>query len=214
MNGRNSEIGNVDHEKKPYQRPQCTEMSASEIALLVRREARGREIQFRGAAPSAPAEVSLLLVHGYVGDLKFIRPAVRAPARELEPYAAKVVGWFEMQLAEGERPEPQFNFLMLDLRDCHHADRAFFESIGDSQELNKTIPRVMHAPSADQFLGWMRVDPKRCWHLGNCQTSEELSAALRSFLCLCSMIANWPAEENTALDPGRDHVFSGRSDKE
>ena len=215
MDVRNSEIRRMRHGKKPYQRPKCIRMSTAEVALLVRRKTLGNEIQAGGAGPSAAAEVSLLVVYGYAGDLTFIRPSVRAPARELQPFATKRgVGWLEMQFVDAEGVEPQGNFLLLDLRNRHHAERGVLESIGHTRDLNGTVPRVILAVPSEQFLDWKGVDPKRCWQLRSCQTPQDLSKALHSFLHLCSMFSNWPADEHTDLDPGRDYALSGRTDKE
>jgi hypothetical protein len=215
MDVHNSAMGNMRHGKKPYQRPKCIRMSTAEVALLVRRKTLGHEIQAGGAGPSAGAEVPLLLVEGYPGDLTFIRPSVRAPARELQPFANKRgVGWIEMRFADTERAEPQGSFLLLDLRNRRRAERGFLELIGHSQDLNETAPRVILAASSEQFLDWKGFDPKQCWQLRNCQSPQDLSKALHSFLHLCSMFMNWPADENTKLDPGRDHAFSGRADKD
>lgn len=214
MDVRNSKLNNR-HRKKPYQRPKCTEMSISEMALLVRRKTLGHEIQAGGAGPTAAAEIPLLLVHGYVGSLDFIRPSVRAPARELQPFATKRgVGWLEMQFADAEGVDPQGNFLLLDLRNRNRAERGFLESIGHPQDLIESLPRVILAASSEQFLDWKGVDPKQCWQLHSCQTPEDLSKALHSFLHLCSMFSNWPADEHTHLDPGREYALSGRTDKE
>lgn len=215
MDVRNSEIGKMRHRKKPYQRPKCIQMSTAETALLIRRQTLGHEVQPGGAGPSVAAEVSLLLVYGYAGDLTFIRPSIRAPARELQPFAAKrCVGWTEMRFVDAERAKPQGNFLLLDLRDRHRAESAFHELIGHNQGLNGTVPRVILAASSEQFLDWKGIDPKQCWQLRSCQTPEDLATALHSFLRFCSMFSNWPTDEHTELDPGRDHAFSGRTDKE
>jgi hypothetical protein len=203
------------HRKKPYERPTCTQMSLSEIATFVRSKMLVHEFQFRGDRPSVLAGVSLLLVEDYGGDLKFIRPAVRAPARELEPFAiGRGVRWSEMQFADAERAEPDGTFLLLDLRHHHRGERAFLESIGHNQHPNETVPRVILANSSEDFLGWKGVDPKQCWQLRSCQTPEDLSSAIRSFLRLCSMVAHWPAEEDTAFDLGHDHALSASTDKE
>ena len=119
-----------------------------------------------------------------------------------------------MQFADTERAEPQGSFLLLDLRNRHRAERGFLESIGHSQDLNETAPRVILAASSEQFLDWKEFDPKRCWQLRSCQTPQELSKALHSFLHLCSMYSNPSAQENAESDHGRDHAFSGRTDKD
>lgn len=209
-----SEMQNSSHGKKPYERPTCTRMSSSEIATFVRNEAIAHEIQPGGNRRSALAEVSLLLVEDYGGDLNFLRPAVRAPARELEPFAiGRSMRWLEVQFADAERAEMEGTFLLLDLRHRHRGEGGFIEPIGQNQPLNEAVPRVILTTSSEDFLGWKGVNPKQCWQLRSCQTPEELSAALRSFLHLCSMFANC-SDEDTALDPGLDHALSGRTDKE
>ncbi len=211
----NAEMEKIRRGKKPYQRPKCTQMSISEFAQFVRRKTLGLVVQLGGAGPSAPAEVPLLLVQGYLGDLDFIRPAIRAPARELEPFAiTRGVAWLEMQFADAKRAEPQDKFLLLDLRNRHCAGRRFLESIGHNWDLDETLPRVILAASSEQFLGWKGVDPQHCWQLRSCPTPEDLSVAVRSFLHLCSILANWPAERNSALNPARDHALSGKTNKE
>ena len=213
MDARNSGMANMPHRKKPYQSPKSREISISETALLIRRKTFGNEIQPGGAPLSDEVALPVLLVLGYVGDLNFIQPAVRAPARELEPFATRRgVGWLEMQFADAGLAEPQASFLLLDLRNRHRAARGFLELIG--QDRNGTVPCVILVASSEQFLGWKGVDPKQCWQLRSCPTPEDLSKALHSFLLLCSIFSNWPANEHTELDPGRDHAFSGRADKE
>lgn len=203
------------HGKKPYERPACTRMSLSEMAAFVRGKTQAHEIQNGNAGPSAVAEAPVLLVEHYGGDLNFIRPAVRAPARELEPFAiGRGLRWSEMQFADAERAEPQRSFLLLDLRNRRPGERKFLESIGHDQLLNKPLPRVILAASSEDILGWKGVNVEQCWQLRTCQTPEDLSSAIRSFLRLCSMFAHWPAEEDTAFDPGRDHALSARTDKE
>jgi hypothetical protein len=215
MDVHNAAMGNTGHGKKPYQRPKCIQMSTTEVALLVRRKTLGHEIQAGGAGPSAAAEVPLLLVEGYPGDLNFIRPSVRAPARELQPFANKRgLGWIEMQFADAERAEPQGSFLLLDLRNRHRGERGFLELIGHSQAPNETAPRVILAASSEQYLDWKGFDPKQCWQLRSCQTPQDLLKALHSFLHLCSMYSNWSAQENAEPERRRDHVFSGRTDRD
>jgi hypothetical protein len=203
------------HGKKPYERPTCTRMSLSEIAAFVRGKTQAHEIQPGDNRLSALAEIPLLFVQNYEGDLNFIRPAVRAPARELEPFAiAKGVGWSEIEFIDAKRVEQQDTFLLLDLRNRHRGERRFLDSIGQDQHLNKALPRVILATSPEDFPGWKGVIPKQCWQLRSCQTSGDLSAAIRSFLRLCTMIAKGPDEENAALDMGRDHALSGRTHKD
>jgi hypothetical protein len=210
----NAEMEKIRRGKKPYQRPKCTQMSIFEFAQFVRRKTLGLVVQLGGAGPSAPAEVPLLLVQGYLGDLDFIRPAIRAPARELEPFAiTRGVAWLEMQFADAKRAELQDKFLLLDLRNRHGVGRGFLELIGHSRDLDETLPRVILAASSEQFLGWKGVDPRHCWQLPNCPTPEDLSVALRSFLHLCSILANWPTEKSPPLQPPLDHALSGRTNK-
>lgn len=209
-----SEMKNSSHGKKPYESPTCTRMSISEIATFVRNKTLANEIQPGGNTRSAQARFSLLVVEGYGGDLNFLRPAVRAPARELEPFAiGRSKRWSEVQFADAERAELQGTFLLLDLRHRHRGEGGFIEPIGQTQPLNEAVPRVILANSSEDFLGWKGVNPGQCWRLRSCQTPEELSAAIRSFSYLCSMFANCP-DEDTALDPGLDHALSGRTDKE
>ena len=190
-------------------------MSLSEMAAFVRAKTQAHEIQHGSAGPSAVAEAPVLLVEHYGGDLNFIRPTVRAPARELEPFAiGRGVRWSEMQFANAERVEAQRSFLLLDLRNRRPGERKFLESIGHDQHLTKPLARVILAASSEDILGWKGVNPKQCWQLRSCQTPEDLSSAIRSFLRLCSTVAHWPAEEDTAFDPGRDHALSARTDKE
>jgi hypothetical protein len=190
-------------------------MSLSEIAAFVRGKTQAHEIQHGGAGPSAVAEPPVLLVEHYGGDLDFIRPAVRVPAREFEPFAiGSGVRWTEMQFTDAERVEPQRGLLLLDLRNRRPGERKFLESIGHDQHLNKPLPRVILATSSEDILGWKAVNPKQCWQLRSCQTPEDLSSAIRSFLRLCSFLAHCPDEEDTAFDPGRDHALSARTDKE
>jgi hypothetical protein len=124
------------------------------------------------------------------------------------------VRWSEMQFADAERAEPERSFLLLDLRNPRPGERKFLESIGHDQHLNKPLPRVILAASSEDILGWKGVNPKQCWQLRSCQTPEDLSSAIRSFLRLCSMLGHWPAEEDTAFDPGRDHALSTSTHKE
>jgi hypothetical protein len=212
---RNSELENVRHGKKSYQRPKCTRMSISELALLIRRKTLGNEMRLEGGAQFVPDEVQLLLVLGYVGDLNFIRRAARSPVRELGPFATiKGVGWVEMQFVDAERADLPGNFLLLDLRNRHHAEYGFLKSLGHKHDRNERIPRVILATSLEQILGWNGVDPQQCWQLPICPRPEDLSRALHSFLHLCSILANWPAEETFASDPARDHALSGRTGEE
>lgn len=202
------------HGKKPYERPTCTRMSLSEMVAFVRRKTQAHEIQQGGAGPFVVAEAPVLLVEHYGGDLNFIRPAVRAPARELEPFSiGRGVRWSEMQFTDAERAEPRGSFLLLDLRNRRPGERKFLESIGHDRHLNKPLPRVILAASLEDILGWKGVNAEQCWQLRSCQTPEDLSSAIHSFLHLCRMLADWPAEEDTAFDPGRDHVLSGKTDK-
>jgi hypothetical protein len=193
---------NSSHGKKPYQRPKCTQMSISEFALLVHRKTVGREIQLGSIGPSAMAEVPILIVEDYGGDLEFIRPAVRPPASESEPFSVmRDVGWLEMQFADVEGAAPQGTFLLLDLRYCHREQRRFLESIGHDRNLNEAVARVILARSSDTSLDWKGFDRKQCWQLRRCLTPEDLSTDLLSFLRLCSMLTNCTAEENSALEP-------------
>jgi hypothetical protein len=212
---RNSELENVRHGKKSSQRPKCTRMSISELALLIRGKTLGHGMQLGGGALFVPDEVQLLLVLGYVGDLNFIRRAVRSPARQLGPFATiKGVGWVEMQFVDAERAGLPGNFLLLDLRNRHHAEYEFLKSIGHNHERNESVPRVILATSSEQILGWNAVDPQQCWQLPTCPTPEDLSTALHSFLHLCSILANWPSEENFPTNPASAHALSGRTGKE
>jgi hypothetical protein len=212
---RNSEMENDRHGKKSYQRPKCTRMSISELAQLIRRKTLGHGMQLEGGALFLPDEVQLLLVLGYVGDINFIRRAVRSPARELGPFATiKGVGWVEMQLVDAERADLPGNFLLLDLRNRHHAEYGFLKSIGHKIDRNERVPRVILATSSKQILDWNGVDPQRCWQLPSCPTPEGLSTALHSFLHLCSILANGPAQETSASDPARDHALSGTTGKD
>jgi hypothetical protein len=190
-------------------------MSLSEIGAFVREKMQAQEIQPGDNRPSALTEVPLLFVQNYEGDLNFIRPAVRAPSRELEPFAiARGVGWCEMEFIDAKQVEQQDTFLLLDLRNHHRGERRFLDSIGYDQHLNKALPRVLLATSPEDTLGWKGVNPKQCWQLRRCQTSEDLSAAIRSFLRLCTMFAKGQDEKNAALDTGRDHALSGRTHKD
>ena len=198
--------------KNSYQLPKCTQISISEIAQFVRGRALGHEIQLGNAGTTAPNEAQCLLVYDYAGDLNFLRPTVGVPTRELQPFASKKgVGWLEMKFHGTERAEPQDNFLLLDLRNRHRAERGFLELIGHGQHLDESLPRVILAVSAEQFLGWKGVAPQHCWHLRSCQTPEDLSAALHSFLNLCSTIANWPGEEKSTLGSVSGDALIGKT---
>jgi len=177
-------------------------MSISEFALLVRRSTVGRSIQLGSIGPSAMAEVQILIVEDYGGDLDFIRPVVRPPARESEPFSVMGdVGWFEVQFAEAEGAAPQGTLLLLDLRYRHRGQRTFLEPIGHDRDRDEAVPRVILANSSEPSLDWVGVDRKQCWQLRSCLTREDLSTALLSFLRLCSTLTNCAAGENSAHEP-------------
>ena len=214
MGDRHSELETARHGKKSYQRPKCTRMSITEMALLIQKKTLGHGMQLEGDGAFVPDEVQVLLVLGFVGDLNFIRPAVRAPARELAPFATRRgVGWVESQFVDAERAHLPGNFLLLDLRNRHRAEYELLKSIGHKHDLNKRVPRVILATSSEQILGWKGDHPQQCWGLPICPTPEDLSTALHSFFHLCSILANRPAEENFPSDPDSDHALSGRTDK-
>ena len=105
-----------------------------------------------------------------------------------------------MQFASAEGTEPQGTFLLLDLRYRRREHRRFLELVGNCQDLDKPVARVVLATSSEPFLNWGGIDRKQCWQLPSCPTSRDLSTALLSFLRLWSMFANGTAEENTALE--------------
>ena len=159
-------------------------------------------------------EIPTLIVEDYGGDLDFIRRANRTRSRELGPSSAKRhVGWLEMEFASVEAAEPQGTFLLLDLRYRHRDHRGILELVGNCQNLDKPIPRVVLATSSEPFLNWKGIDRQQCWQLSSCPSSRDLSAALLSFLSLCSMLTDGTAEENTALEPA-PHRALGRDTNE
>jgi len=207
-------MNNSSHRKKHYQPPSCIELSIAEFAGLVRRKTSGRESRPGSRSPSALAEVSLLLVEDYVGDLSFIQPAGRASAREEEPFSTeRGLGWFEMQFVDAERAKAPDTFLLLDLRYCHHEERGFFESIGHPLDLNEVVPRVILANSSEPFLGWTGVDRTQCWQLRSCLSPEDLSAALHSLIQLCARFADSTAEYGSSLESAPGHALSGKKTK-
>ena len=180
---------NSSQGKKGYQPPSCTQMPISEFALLVRRK-------------TVANEVPTLIIEDYGGDLDFIQPVSRNRSRELGPSSIqRDVGWLEMQFTSVEGAEPQGAFLLLDLRYRRRQHRRSLELIGNCQNLDKPIPRVILATSSEPFLDWGGIDRKQCWQLPSCPTSRDLSTALLSFFCLCSMFTNGTAEEDTAPEP-------------
>lgn len=179
---------NSSQGKKGYQPPSCAQMPISEFSLLVRRK-------------TVATEVPTLIVEDYGGDLNFIQPVSRTRSRELGPSSIqRDVGWLEMQFASGEGSEPQGTFLLLDLRYRRREHRRFLELIGNCQDLDKPIPRVILATSAEPFLNWEGIDRKQCWQVPSCPASRDLSAVLLSFLRLCSMLANGTGDKNAALE--------------
>lgn len=189
-----SEMKNSSQEKKPYQPGSCTQLPLTEFARLVRTKMVGREIRPGRFDLSALANLSILLVEDYAGDLTFVRPAVRAAPRELQSFPIqRKVGWFEMQLADAEGAEPQAAFLLLDLRHRHQEQRRFFESVDLPQKFNVAVPRVILATSSEPSLDWAGVDRAQCWLLRDCTSMEDLAATLRSFLRLCAMFTDCTA---------------------
>ncbi|HET7106237.1 MAG TPA: hypothetical protein VFI38_05455 [Candidatus Acidoferrum sp.] len=119
-----------------------------------------------------------------------------------------------MKFHDTEWTQPQYGFLLLDLRNRHRGERGFLESIGHGPYPESSLPRVILAAASEQFLGWKGVDPQQCWHLRSCQSPEDLSAALQSFLNLCSIISDWPVEKNSPLGSVREHVLMGKTNKD
>lgn len=175
----------------------------------------GREIRPGSFDLSALANLSILLVEDYPGDLTFLRPAVRAHAGELQPFSIQgSVGWLEMQFADAEGAEPQGTFLLLDLRHRHHEQRRFFESVDLPHKFNVAVPRVILATSSEPFLAWAGVDRAQCWQLRDCTSIEDLSTTLRSFLRLCAMFTDCTGEIRPAFDPASDYALSSKANKQ
>lgn len=205
---------NNSHGNKPYQPASCKKLSISEFAKLVRKKTADREIQQESLERPAQAEVPILLVEDYAGDLNFIRSAFTAPAREPHLFSnQRGIGWFEMRFEDAQEAEPLGTFLVLDLRYCHREHRRFFDPIGHPQGFNEAVPRVILASSSEPLLDWTGVDREQCWRLQSCPSPEDLSAVLRSFLQLCAMFTDCMAEERLALEAVSKRPLTGEANK-
>lgn len=210
-----SDLKHSSSRKKPYHRPMCTLKSMSEVGALFRKSTVDHEIRTGPAAASAPADLPVLLVEGYGGDLPFIRRTIRTPARQLEPFSIlKNEGLVEMQFAEGQDTAPRETFLLLDLRHRRHGERGLLESIGGNQNFSEDLPHVILVTSLEQFHGWRGIDPQRCWRLQGHPSSADLTAALRLFLRLCATLANWPPEEGSSPGRSGDHALIAKTKME
>jgi hypothetical protein len=201
--------------KKPYHRPTCTLKSIHEAGLRLCKKASEQGSRLGANEVRPPTAVPVLLVEGFEADLGFIEQTTRTRALPLEPPSLlKGGGLMEMQFTCQQESAPSETFLLLDLRNRRQGERGLLDSIGGIPTPGEFIPHVILVSSMEEFHDWRGIEATHCWQLRGGPSAAELAAALRSFMHLCSFLANqWP-QGRPAVENYEKYALEGKTYRE
>lgn len=185
---------------KPYDPPTRTRKPISEIAALLRKEASGGEKTPGARGPAVLADVPILVVEGYEGDIARIAQIVRTgtPYLQQNPIVngEELV---EMRLDDRQDGSSPRSFLLLDLRRRLHGGDGPLDSIDRKPNMRDVGPIIILVTSVEQFYSWGSIDREHCWRYHGRRSPADLAKAVRSLLHLCEVLSKMP-EEGPTLD--------------